>query len=70
MQAMPLYTLSEAEWDLLISHLENIDDLHLLQLLDKIRLNQARLEIISEYIDYYADLIDQPVKEKSVPISA
>jgi hypothetical protein len=69
-QAMPLFSLSQKEWDLFLNHIEKINDPELLQTLEKIKTNQTRLEVIGNYLDYFADVIDEPIRDESIQISA
>lgn len=68
LQAMPLCTLAENEWDIFLHYLDKTDNATLRQTLNKLKLNQSRLEIIANYLDYFSDTIEQPLKEKSIPI--
>lgn len=70
LQAMPLYSLSEEEWNLFISHLDKVKNPQLLQILEKIKTNQSRLEVIGNYLDYFADAMEEPVRVDSVQIRA
>lgn len=68
LQAMPLCTLSENEWDIFLHYLDKINNATLKQTMNKLKFNQARIEIIGNYLDYYSDIADQPVNKKSRPI--
>lgn len=65
-----LETGFKIDWDLFLNHIEKTDDPELLQTLEKIKTNQSRLEVIGNYLDYFADVIDEPIREESVQISA
>ena len=68
LQAMPLCTLAESEWDIFLHYLDKIDNATLRHTMNKLKLNQSRLEIIGNYLDYFSDKIEQPINEKSIPI--
>ena len=68
LQAMPLCTLAENEWDIFLHYLDKIDNTTLRQTLNKLKLNQSRLEVIANYLDCFSDIIEQPIKDKSTPI--
>lgn len=64
-KAMPIQSLSGSEWELLRKHTERITDNVVLSVLEKLQTNQARLEIIGNYHDYYSDTLDSNTPEKS-----
>lgn len=64
-KAMPLQSLSGSEWELLRKHTERITDNVVLSVLEKLQINQARLEIIGNYYDYYSDTLDISTPEAS-----
>ncbi len=65
-KAMPLTSLSKAEWNLFQKHLSEVKDSSLLNLLEKLQSNQSRIEIISNYLDYYADTLNESVCSESI----
>lgn len=70
-KAMPLISLSRVEWNLFIKHVEEVEksnDYSLLKVLQTLIKNQARIEVIGNYNDYYADVLESPVRENSVPV--
>lgn len=68
LQAMPLCTLDENKWNIFLHYLDKMDNATLRQTMNKLKLNQARLEIIGNYLDCFSDVLEQPVNEKSRPI--
>lgn len=64
-KAMPLQSLSDSEWELLRKHFDRITDKAILSVLKKLQINQARLEIIGNYYDYYSNTLDTGVPEAS-----
>lgn len=68
LQAMPLCTLSRNEWDIFLHYLDQINNATLRLTMEKLKINQSRIEVIGNYLDYFADTIEQPICEKSVPI--
>lgn len=64
-KAMPIQSLSGSEWELLRKHTERITDNVVLSVLEKLQTNQARLEIIGNYYDYYSDILDTSTPEAS-----
>ena len=64
-KAMPLQSLSGSEWELLRKHTERITDNVVLSVLEKLQTNQARLEIIGNYYDYYSDTLEANTPEAS-----
>ena len=70
-KAMPLSSLTSDQWDELNKHIEEIEragNKKLSAALKTIQENQARLEILGNYFVYFGDVMDEPVKEKSVII--
>ena len=70
MNAMPLVSLSREQWNALLKHVEELEvssskDSVLFTALKTAVSNQSRLEVINCYIDYYGDLLDKPVRERS-----
>lgn len=70
-KAMPLNTLSNAQWKTIQRHIEEIErsgNKELLDALDALQTNQARIEVMSNYNDYYSDVMDEPVRAESISI--
>ena len=70
-KAMPLNTLSNAQWKIITKHVEEIErsgNKELLDALDALQTNQARIEVMSNYNDYYSDVMDEPVRAESISI--
>lgn len=72
-KAMPLSSLSRKEWNVLLSHLEEVENLcgkksDTYRVLETIQNNQARMEIIGNYLDYYGDVLDDGIREESYPL--
>ena len=70
-KAMPLNTLSRSQWKTILKHIEEIEhsgNKELLTALETLHTNQARLEVMSNYNDFYCDLMDEPVREESISI--
>ncbi len=65
-KAMPLSSLSNAEWNLFQKHLAEVKNPKLLELLQKLQTNQSRIEILSNYLDYYADTLSDSVCKNSI----
>ena len=70
MNAMPLVSLSREQWNALLKHVEELEvssasDSVLFTALKVAVTNQSRLEVTSCYFDYYGDLLDKPVRERS-----
>jgi len=73
MRAMPLKSLSRKDWNTLSRHIEETTrngDPAVLAVLEALRMNQSRLEVISNYTDYYGDIMDEQVREESVQVGA
>lgn len=67
-KAMPLTSLSNAEWDLITVYAAGIKDKTVADVINKLCTNQARLEIKRNYLDYYFDKIDDQVDRQSLPL--
>ena len=67
-KAMPLTSLSNAEWDLITDYAAKIKDKSIVGIINKLCTNQARLEITRNYLDYYFDKIDDQVNRQSLPL--
>lgn len=70
LKALPLTSLSRKEWNLLIEHIREIESKEpeslLLDTLNIIATNQARVEVTSNYNFYYGDILDKPVDEGNI----
>ena len=70
-KAMPFRSLSRKEWNTFISHLEQVEksaDTETLKILHTLFTNQARIEVLGNYFDYYSDTLEEPVRDNSVEI--
>ena len=70
-KAMPLFSLSQSQWEAVNSHLEKIEisdgaDIELYNALRTLQSNQAKIEIMDEYCDYYGRNLDDPVREEGI----
>lgn len=65
-KAMTLKSLSETEWDLINEYLPKINDNKIAGIINKLCTNQARLEITRNYLDYYFDFMEEPVRKESL----
>ena len=61
-KAMPLENLTGEEWDLLNSYLGKQND-KLNPVLKKLVQNQARIEMIDNFLDYYGDKLEESVPD-------
>ena len=52
-KAMPLISLTENEWNVLNDYLQKVSGTQISAILDKLITNQSRIEIMSNYADYY-----------------
>lgn len=62
--AMPLKNLTQKQWDILVKHFEEVKRSENAELIDALLIletNQARIEVLSNYNDYYFDTMDDPV---------
>ena len=69
-KAMPLTSLTENEWNVLNDYLLKVSGTQIFAILDKLITNQSRIEIMSNYADYYFDTLDKSVPECSVELQA
>ena len=69
-KAMPLTSLSEKEWNVLNDYLAKVSGTQISAILNKLIKNQSRIEIMSNYFDYYNDVLDKPVRQCSVELQA
>ena len=66
-KAMPLRSLSRNEWKAILNHAERtkFTDKEIFHTINIILENQARLEILSNYHDYYFDKLEEEIPESS-----
>ena len=64
-QAMPLVSLSNTQWEQITKHLEKQKG-EIMEVLNILLVNQSRLEVRSNYRDFYDDKLDEQVLENSV----
>lgn len=74
-KAMPLLSLSRKEWSILLKHIEDVersqgDSSAAFKILQKLHTNQARIEVMGNYNDYYFDILDEPIRDCSCEIQA
>ena len=69
-KAMPLTSLTENEWNVLNDYLLKVSGTQISAILDKLITNQSRIEIMSNYADYYFDTLGKSVPECSVELQA
>ena len=69
-KAMPLTSLTENEWNVLNDYLHKVSGTQISAILNKIITNQSRIEIMSNYADYYFDTLDKPLPRCSVELQA
>ena len=68
--AMPLTSLTEQEWNILNDYLAKVSGNQIYTILNTLKTNQSRLEVMSNYFDYYNDILDEPVRQCSVELQA
>lgn len=64
-KAMPLVSLSNSQWEQITKHLEKQKG-EIVEVLNILLVNQSRLEVRSNYRDFYDDKLDEQVLENSV----
>lgn len=65
LNAMPLSSLSREQWNLALTHVQSTNgEVH--KVLEILIANQSKLEVISNYKEYYYENLDEPVTEHSV----
>lgn len=67
--AMPLSTLSRTQWNAVLNHLTAVEAVGNTDLYDAIQTlvrNQASIEVMSDYQDYFHDKMDAPVRENAI----
>ena len=69
-KAMPLTSLTENEWNVLNDYLLKVSGTQISAILNKLITNQSRIEIMSNYADYYFDTLDKPLSRCSVELQA
>ena len=67
-KAMPLYNLTNDQWQLIENHLEKVSDGDLKSVLKTLHENQAKLETLNMVSDYYSDLYSNPIINKTYEI--
>ena len=69
-RAMPLRSLSKAEWKSVLKHAEKtkLTDKDAFNIINVILVNQARIEVMSNYNDYYYDKLEEEIPESSSPL--
>ena len=65
-KAMPLASLTNEEWEEVNKHLAKQSGT-LFNALQTLITNQSRIEVMTNYYDYYADTLDSPLRDCSVP---
>ena len=69
-QAMPISTLSRQEWVAIWEYAEYLEKTEkgskLYNAVKQLLVNQARLEVKSNYLDYFGDRLDEEVPEQKV----
>ena len=63
-KAMPLVNLTDKEWDLVEKHIEK-QDLVLKTAFNKLIQNQSKLEIVTNYLDYFGDRLDETTPKET-----
>ncbi|SEP81184.1 hypothetical protein SAMN04487977_101499 [Treponema bryantii] len=66
-KAMPLYSLSEEQWNEILEVKTRLSG-SALSALETLVSNQAKLEVMTNYIDYFFDSLDKKITEKSFKI--
>lgn len=69
--AIQLKSLSRKHWNTILKHLENIErseDKVLFEALSILCTNQSKTEILNNYLDYYSDTLEEPVREQSLDV--
>ena len=69
-KAMPLTSLTENEWNVLNDYLLKVSGTQISAILNKLITNQSRIEIMSNYADYYFDTLDKSLPRCSVELQA
>lgn len=68
--AMPLTSLSEQEWNILNEYLTKVSGNQIYTILNTLKINQSRLEVMSNYFDAYGDILDEQIRQCSVQLQA
>lgn len=71
--AMPLFSLTNEQWDIIEKHLQKISSESgtnslLFKTLDLLFRNQCRIEISANYNEYYFDKLDEEIRGESTCI--
>jgi len=69
-KAMPLTSLTENEWNVLNDYLSKVSGTQISAILNTLVTNQSRIEIMSNYTDYFFDKLDESLPECSVELQA
>ena len=65
LNAMPLVSLSRKQWNLILDHIQGTNG-ELLKVFETMIGNQSKIEVISNYLEYYYEHIEDPVNEESI----
>ena len=68
--AMPFVNLTKSQWDTLLEITEEVKltNSKLYQILEILKANQARIEIMADYFEYYGGVLDRPLEEENKEI--
>lgn len=71
MKAMPLFTLSNSQWSAIQKHIDKVEETEgagteLFNALQTLQTNQAKIEVMGDYFDYYGRNLDDPVREEGI----
>lgn len=74
-KAMPFTSLSRKQWNVILRLLKEVEEQKgsetvLFKALETLHNNQARLEVMGNYLCYFSDSVDNPVREKKLVINA
>ena len=70
-RAMPLVSLSRKQWGILLKHIEEIErsqgnESEIFKALETVHNNQARIEVMNNYYDYYGDVLEDGIRDCSI----
>lgn len=65
LNAMPLVSLSRKQWNLILDHIQGTNG-ELLKVFETMIGNQSKIEVMSNYLEYYYEHIEDPVNEESI----
>lgn len=73
LNAMPLVSLSRNEWNSFHKHMEKVEreqgeDSVIFKILETLNMNQSRLEVRSNYLAYFGDVLEEKVREESTEL--